>query len=177
MNAITIANEFVRLAKEEQSKRLTPLLLMKLTYIAYGFGLVLIPDEPMIDPRFDKVEAWKLGPVIPSVYHTFKNFGAGEVTGYGIIFRSEDANGTPRTEIPMMTDKDEMPRSIVRMTWKRYHSCSASDLVTILHGVGTPWQLTYRVGENREIPERLTRRYYEILVGRILNKARNEGRY
>lgn len=175
MNAIAIANEFVSLAKEEQSKRLTPLLLMKLTYIAYGFGLALIPDKPMIDPRFDKVEAWKLGPVIPSVYHTFKGYGAGVVTDFGIIFRAEDKDGTPTVDIPRMGAGDE--RDIVGMTWKRYHHCTASDLVTILHAVGTPWQLTYRAGENREIPERLTRRYYEILVGRILGKMRNEGRY
>lgn len=64
-NALSVANYFIDLAKKE-NKNLTQLGLMKRVYIAHGFSLA-INKESLLDKRFDKVEAWKYGPVIPSV--------------------------------------------------------------------------------------------------------------
>ncbi len=71
-NALGVANELIDLA-DSDGKDLTLLKLVKLVFLSYAFGLVLAKDEPLIDPRFDKVEAWRYGPVIPSVYHSFKH--------------------------------------------------------------------------------------------------------
>ena len=167
-NAITIANEIIRTAMA-QGRNVTPLQLMKLTYIAYGVGLAEYPGTPMIDPRFDSVEAWRLGPVIPSVYHTFKHFGAQPVTELGTVLRPDGGCERPSVETPLFggAEGDDRRASVIRFTWRRYGMMAAGDLVYILHSEGTPWQLSYKEGMNARIPERLTRRYYEILLEEI----------
>lgn len=178
-NAITIANELIKTAGAD-GKELTPLGLMKLTYIAYGVGLAEFPATPMIDPRFDRVEAWRLGPVIPSVYHTFKHFGSQPVTTLGTVLREAWDGGEPRVETPRLcgADGDDSRSSVVRFVWRRYGGMTANSLVKVLHSVGTPWYLSYRAGENRQIPESLTRRYYEILLEEIRKNyaRRTEGK-
>ncbi len=47
-----------------------PLKLQKLLYFAQGFSFVF-NDEALFN---DEMEAWVHGPVVPSVYHTYKNF-------------------------------------------------------------------------------------------------------
>ena len=72
-DALAIANYFVRKGLSDTvGEKLTLLRLVKYVYIAYGFSLALI-DKSIINDRFDRVEAWKYGPVIPSVYHSFCN--------------------------------------------------------------------------------------------------------
>ena len=87
-NAISIANYFVDKAQREDFK-ITLLRLVKYVYIAYGFGLSIL-DRNIIDERFDKVEAWKYGPVIPSVYHSFKYNGDKPITEKSIILSQEE---------------------------------------------------------------------------------------
>ena len=71
VNALAVANYFVELSKRDKVP-LHLLGLVKRVYIAHGFSLA-ITGRPLIDPRFDRIEAWKYGPVIPSVYHSFKH--------------------------------------------------------------------------------------------------------
>ena len=63
VRARAVANEFIHLAKAD-GRSLTPLQLIKLTYIAHGWMLTLY-GRPLI---VDEVEAWKYGPVIPDLY-------------------------------------------------------------------------------------------------------------
>ena len=73
-NAIAIANYFIDKANsvQRQENDLTLLRLVKYVYIAYGFALAILKKK-IIDERFDKVEAWKYGPVIPSVISGVSN--------------------------------------------------------------------------------------------------------
>lgn len=64
--------------------RLTPLQVIKLTYIAHGYSLA-INGEPLVD---EAVEAWRHGPVVPSVYHRAKRCGGGRI---GRLLYSEPA--------------------------------------------------------------------------------------
>lgn len=59
-SALSIANYFIDLA-QSQSKEIKPLRLMKLVYIAHGFMLAML-NRSVLNPRFDRVEAWKYGP-------------------------------------------------------------------------------------------------------------------
>ncbi|MCY4000360.1 MAG: DUF4065 domain-containing protein, partial [Bacteroidetes bacterium] len=52
-------------------RNLTPMQLIKLSYIAHGWTLG-ISGEPLFN---DTVEAWRYGPVVPDIYHTYKEFG------------------------------------------------------------------------------------------------------
>ena len=65
-----VANEFLNLAKEEKNL-ICNLKLIKLMYVAQGLSLSLLDKELFPEP----IEAWRYGPVIPSIYHEFKHFG------------------------------------------------------------------------------------------------------
>lgn len=162
-NALSVANYFIDLAKKD-GKEIHPLKLIKLVYIAYGYGLALL-DRSIIDYRFDKVEAWKLGPVIPSVYHSFKNYGKNAITDKTVYFTDEDDIITPK-----LTDDDT--KEICSFVWKRYGlNYTDSELVTLLHGNSTPWGLVYIEGMNVPIPEASTKEYYKGLVEFLKGKA------
>ena len=74
VSSITVANEFISLAKKD-GYYFTPMQLLKLVYIAHGwmFGFF---NEPLID---DDIEAWKYGPVIPNLYQAIKNYGSRQI--------------------------------------------------------------------------------------------------
>jgi len=161
-NALSLANYFVSLSLADKNE-LRPLKLMKLVYIAYGYALAMF-DRCIIDPRFDKVEAWKFGPVIPSVYHSFKMYGKNPIQSETVML-VETHDGlevkTPRLQ-------DEQAKIICDFVWKGYAlHYSDNELVTIMHGVGTPWAKVYEEGKNNPIPELLTKLYYKEMLRRL----------
>ena len=167
-NALSVANYFIYLAKRD-NKPIQLLGLVKRVYIAHGFALALL-KHGLLDPRFDKVEAWKYGPVIPSVYHSFKQHKAEDIKEETIMIHQLD-NGEFDFITPTLTDdKDKM---IVEMVWKRYFNYSGSQLVTLTHRKGTPWGACYKEGENCEIPDSFTELYYQKLVKAIVENGRN----
>lgn len=159
-DAIAVANYFVDRANEEHCN-ITLLRLVKYVYIAYGFALALL-NKSIIDHRFDKVEAWKYGPVIPNVYHSFKHNGDKPITQKVCIVTDENMNGDVIVETPEI--KDENIRKVLDFVWKRYKDRPTSYLITLLHREDTPWAYCYRVGQNTDIPEEMTKVYYQSLV-------------
>lgn len=162
-NALSVANCFIELAQRD-NKEIRPLKLMKLVYIAYGYALALL-GRSIINPRFDRVEAWKFGPVIPSVYHSFKIYGNGNIMRKTVMF-VEDAQGGIIVETPEL--HDEEVKKICDYVWRKYGLCfTDSRLVTLMHGVGTPWGKVYEEGMNNPIPELYTKVYYRELVRKL----------
>ena len=161
-NALSMANYFIELAQKD-GHEIRPLRLMKLVYIAHGFMLAML-DRSVLNPRFDRVEAWKYGPVIPSVYHSFKHYGNNPVREKVGIITEEHADGTVVTETPIVTDKDIM--GVLDFVWNRYKDKPTPYLITLLHREDTPWAYCYRVGKNVEIPEEMTKVYYNAIVNR-----------
>jgi uncharacterized phage-associated protein len=70
-----VANYFLDCA-QRSSKKLDPMQIQKLVYFAHGWRLAAI-GAALID---EMVEAWRYGPVIPSLYHEFKSFGKNPIT-------------------------------------------------------------------------------------------------
>ena len=165
-NALSVANYFIELANKD-GKPLHLLGLVKRVYIAHGFALALL-HRGLINERFDKVEAWKYGPVIPSVYHSFKQYRAKEITEKTIVMELDEKNMCPIFETPNLTDKDE--KRVVEMVWKRYISYSDNELVTLTHMKGTPWDMCFIEGENVAIPDILTEDYYRRLIERVASR-------
>lgn len=157
-SALSIANYFVQKSLEG-CKDLKPLKLMKLVYIAHGYMLALLKHS-VLDPRFDHVEAWKLGPVIPSVYHSFKQFKNSPIKDKAVVFKLEGGNVS--FEYPILQDIEA--RSVCDYVWKRYNAYTDSELVTLLHKKGTPWDVIYEEGMNNIIPDPYTAIYYEKVV-------------
>lgn len=73
------------------------LKLIKLVYLAYGWSIALdyrLFDEPIV--------AWKHGPVIRSLYHEFKHFGAAPIKGTRPLLISILANSLCRAYLTMI---------------------------------------------------------------------------
>ncbi len=157
INASLIANAFIDVANKD-GRDITLLGLIKRVYIAHGLSLAIL-NKGLLDKRFDKVEAWKYGPVIPSIYHSFKHFGSNPITEKVGIF---NWNTFLYEEIPCLTASSEL--EVVQAVWRNYKDFSDNDLVTLLHEKGTPWDYCYKKGENVEIPDYVTKTYYELLL-------------
>ncbi len=165
-NALAVANYFVELAHKE-NKILTLLGLVKRVYIAYGFSLAIF-HKSLLDPRFDRVEAWKYGPVIPSVYHSFKQFKANPITDKTFVMTWDENTFTPQFHAPEL--KDSEAKAIVEMVWKRYMGMSDSEMVSLTHRKGTPWDLCYIQDKNEVIPDEITELYYQKIVNVVKAK-------
>lgn len=162
-DALAIANYFVDKANQDTHAPhpLTLLRLIKYVYIAYGFAMAIL-DKVIIDKRFDTVQAWKYGPVIPSVYHSFKHNGNNPITRKSEIAKSESEDGNLNFFTPEVTD--DGIKMILDFVWERYRNMSTSDLIELLHREDTPWAYCYRAGKNVEIPDEITSVYYKSIV-------------
>jgi uncharacterized phage-associated protein len=67
-----VAKYFLSLCDEEVGDTISNLKLQKLVYYAQGFHLALT-GKPLFD---DEIEAWAHGPVVPSLYHEYKDHKA-----------------------------------------------------------------------------------------------------
>lgn len=127
---------------------LTPMRLLKLVYISHGWMLA-IHDKPLFR---ESAEAWQYGPVVPSVYHFYKHYGGGEITGI------------PQTE-PQGFSEDE--RNLLSDVWDAYKKYTALQLSSLTHQPGTPWAITRSIsGPGAVIPDDLIKEHYLTLAKR-----------
>lgn len=127
----------------------TPMHVLKLVYICHGWVLGLT-DRPLVD---EPVEAWRYGPVVPSVYHRYKSFG-----------------GDPVTTAPIdRSDRlDDRQREIMEVVEEVYRDYSALELSSLTHQTDTPWDtVRRRHGIGAIIPNELIRNYYLELMGEV----------
>lgn len=69
--AVSVANWFVNnLTDPEAGSVVTHLQVQKLLYFAQAWHMMVL-DRPLFD---DDMEAWPHGPVVPSVWHNFKEY-------------------------------------------------------------------------------------------------------
>lgn len=138
-DARQIATEFIQLA-QAQNKKLTPMQLQKLVYFAYGWYLA-ITGERLINER---VGAWQWGPVFPSLYSAFREYGSDPIDDVPgeLVF---EGTKLKVKKFPLISDdpkRDEMARSIIRRVWEIYGNYSASALSGMTHEPNSPWAQT-----------------------------------
>jgi uncharacterized phage-associated protein len=149
-DAATVANRFIELA-EQQNRRLTPMQLIKLTYIAHGFSLA-INRRPLIK---QPVEAWRYGPVIPSLYRRMKSFGAD-----GVDRPLSPVFGGLRSE-----QIDPSDLAIIDEVFAKYGKLTGVQLSYLTHKRGTPWERTYRPDEyGTEMDNAVIGQHYDTLL-------------
>ncbi len=140
-DARQIANWFIRRAVEERGQ-LSIMSALKLTYIAHGWYLETY-KKPLIR---NKIEAWKNGPVIPDVYHTFRK--------NGVFLKStiEQYEG----EIAPMDER------FLQEIYRLYGHIDPFALSDLTHKPGTPWDICSRKGGHYAvIPNELIQAHYE----------------
>jgi uncharacterized phage-associated protein len=135
-HAKSVANLFIRKSISD-GLPIDPMKLQKLIYFAHGYYLARTYLRegraiPLVNEFF---EAWDYGPVLPSVYHEFKDFGSSNITKMAMEFRREF-----RANIVVLppTDDSHLDR-ISSFVWDRYakrHSLHLSDLT---HKQGGAW--------------------------------------
>ena len=140
----TVAQQILWIRREIPT---TPMHVIKLVYLCHGWMLGIC-GRPLIR---EAAEAWRYGPVVPTVYHTYKSFG-----------------GEPIDAVPMDCGKefDEEQKELVDAVLRAYKSHTAWSLSAITHQPGTPWHTVYRDGwgEGAIIPNRLIRKHYEARI-------------
>jgi len=129
-SSLAVVNSLLDVADENNSQ-IDPLKLQKLIYFAHGWNLAFY-DIPLID---EQVQAWKYGPVINSVYHTFKDYGDKPIDGRAKTIDFSDMKiVTPR--IPP-TDTDR--QNLLREVWRLYGKYTGIQLSTMSHMSDSPW--------------------------------------
>ena len=68
---------------------LTPLQVIKMVYIAHGYSLAIL-GEPLVE---EAVEAWRYGPVLPSVYYAAKRYGGDGITRLLYLWHEDGRRG------------------------------------------------------------------------------------
>ncbi|MBM6868327.1 Panacea domain-containing protein [Collinsella tanakaei] len=131
MKALDVASVFVNCYGN--AIKPTNLKVNKLAYYAQVEslrmrGCVLFDDE---------IEAWKYGPVVPSIYHAFKAFGRGVITS-----------------APQAQDVTESDGCVIEYVANTYGKLTAFDLVSVSHRDGGAWRNVYSEHEDRVITDR-----------------------
>lgn len=144
-DVLTVADAILKIAKR-RGMELTPMQLVKLTYIAHGWSLAVL-GRPLFN---NHVEAWRYGPVIPDLYHATKSYGRSPIP-FAVIGDS-----------PIGVSQQE--QQFLGEVLDRYASFDGIALSYLTHKDGTPWQQVYQPSMNYIIPNDLIHRHYQELM-------------
>ncbi len=157
-----VANEFLERARKD-GKAITPMQLIKLTYIAHGWYLA-VNNTPLIN---EPIEAWKFGPVIPSLFHEFKEFKGNPIRrlSYARTNDSWDEESEFDVEETFVPSEDTDTIKLLDWVWKSYGHFSGAQLSNLTHNPGTPWARRHTesqsdVYSNVPIPDEEIRKHY-----------------
>lgn len=130
---------------------LTLMQLTKLVYIAHGWKLAF-DGAPLTQ---DSVEAWKYGPVYPSLYDSLKHFGGNIITS-----RSVD----PYTGTKFMCKLDDEDIKLLEHVVEGYGNMHAYRLSDITHQPNTPWRTATELGGYyARIDDNLIKKHFDLL--------------
>ena len=117
--------------------------LNTLVYFAQAWALAK-HGCPLSD---EEAQAWAYGPVIPSIYHTFKKYGYQPISATSGKFNADKLTSE---EIELLGD-----------VYLKYGNFRPTDLVWKTHEAGSPWRQVY-VEEKHDIviPKKLIGEYY-----------------
>ncbi|MDJ1470923.1 DUF4065 domain-containing protein [Cytophagaceae bacterium DM2B3-1] len=162
-SSAAIANYFLAKGKAD-NKPLSPMKLQKLMYFAYGWYLATT-NQRLFN---EMIEAWRYGPVIPSVYEAFRHFGNSNITE-----PMPDFN----TPVAKSGINDETAQQILDVVWYVYSDLSAIALSNLTHEKGTPWYKIYEqygsvknIPSNKDINEEYIKEYFVQKLNSLGNK-------
>ena len=131
-SAKAIANFFIN---RYGRNGISPLKLQKLVYIAHGWNLAL-RDEVLVNDEYP--EAWKYGPVFPSVYYEFRDFGRQPVDRL-----ATDLDDNFEIITPKVNKEDEKTSRLLNKIWEVYGKYSGTKLSQLTHNDGSPWHAAW----------------------------------
>lgn len=141
ITSLDVANYFLSLADEEAGDLISNLKLQKLVYYAQGFHLAMFERPLFLEP----IEAWTHGPVVPSLYQEFKEYGSGAVP-------------QPSKERTVHFSKDT--HDLLDEVYNVYGQYDAWKLRNLTHE-DPPWRDTYRLRPSGTIPHAAMQEYFK----------------
>jgi uncharacterized phage-associated protein len=162
--ATAVANEFLTIAKAE-GEDLTPMKVQKLVYFAHGWFLALT-GQPLIS---DRIQAWQYGPVIPSLYQAFREYGN---TPIGTpAFAPAQIGGRYTWSVPTLEstcpNREEISRArqVIKKVWDLYKGYTSIRLSNATHAPDGPWAQVYKEGvRSIPIPDEKIKAYFQGLA-------------
>lgn len=141
INPTQIADYFLKKTHPEFGDSISNLKLQKMVYYAQGFHLAMY-DKPLFD---EPVIAWEHGPVIESLYHRYKDYGAGEL---------------PQPESVNLANYTEEQIELLDEVYEVYGQFSAWKLRNMTHSE-KPWLETNR---NQVISNEAMKDFFKTLL-------------
>ena len=163
--AAHIAN-FILNSADKEGREISILKLLKLVYIFFGWVSAVHDGKYLFS---DPIEAWRYGPVVPSLYYELRKFGKSPIEKdrahiYKDAFGDEPPKAPTGKEI---ADRDPNLFETLEIIWDSYKDAPAEHLVALTHKEGTPWWNTYDGTFNKEIKKDDICRYYRKLYERL----------
>ena len=139
-----VAAFYISLAQDmadmELGDAMTNLRLQKMLYFSQGWMLAR-HGRPLFE---DAIEAWQYGPVVPVCYNWYKGSGGNPLTA----------------EMPSRDAFTDEEYELLFDAWNELSKYSTSQLVSMTHEAGTPWDTVWNHSKQREIGQEEIRRYF-----------------
>lgn len=149
----------------DEGRPLSPMKLLKLVYIAYGWSLAILDKKLFEEPIY----AWDHGPVVRSLYHEFKHFGRHPIQEPSIDLDLDHE----RFVVPRIPEDDERANVVLNKVWDVYKNFSAWDLRNKTHEPDSPWTRVYKEDQrDTVIPDDLIASHFRQKISQYLDNAR-----
>lgn len=161
-----IANYFLEKAFKE-GRDITQMKLQKLVYIAYGWNLA-VNGERLFE---ESIQAWDHGPVIPSLYHEFKDFGSEPISKKSMIFDLD----TFDSYYPQINESDYDVSLVLKTVWESYKQFSSAALRRKTHEPDTPWSRVYDPKKRGiKLDDKDIKEHFEERIWQYLDAAKDD---
>lgn len=132
-NSTQVTAAKVAIVIKELANNCDPLKLQKLLYLCQAEYLLQAGDE--LYP--DKIEAWKYGPVVRSVYYSYQKYERSPIPKTGL-------NESVLVRLFASSPQGMEKFNSIKNTIGKYGALSGSELVNLTHRENSPWAQTKR---------------------------------
>lgn len=166
-----VANFFIKKAAEDRQD-IDLIKLVKLCYFGYGWALSIL-EKRLID---EDIQAWKWGPVIPSIYHSFKHHGREPITEFTPSIEMSSEEGIQQQKYFSIDEETDEGR-ILSIVWGIYRNRTFSELVDMTHKKGTPWYKVYKPhSRGMPIPDEEIKKHFDKIIDNKLKQVSETNR-
>jgi uncharacterized phage-associated protein len=156
VDAKALANLMLDWADDENIE-VSPMKLQKLIFFPHA-DFLASRGTPLVKQEF---EAWDYGPVVPSLYHAFKDFGSNPINTRATAF-----DPAKRTLFEPKATFDEHDWEDVRRSFDYFSKFTAPQLSKMSHGLDGAWRQARALFSNglnmdRRISDDLIRRFHQ----------------
>jgi len=120
--------KYFLLRAQEDGELISPLKMQKLVYYAYAWYFAYTSNKLFEE----QIEAWANGPVVPTLYHSLKEYGSGPIPVGYLGFNDEAGAST------FVATLGEDKKRILDEVYEKYMTLTAFELVVLTHKE-KPW--------------------------------------